>query len=297
MRRLGEEATRHTRRSARPPASTTVVLVQFLVIALAIVAGWRIAPRPILGDRWGIVEWTTAGMAAPLVVAVAACVGVARWKAGCWTHGRGVVTVLLAVLGWFLGACGLMMLAWNLGESVTGPDGRVYRECSQWWTIGLARRTEASWDGVTWEVVAIGGSDHPREYAILFRPRDRIVARLEATPDDVIVEAGGPTCYLAYDVGAQAGLSGDELSALSPFALLREGEDGSEEDVQTLEAALVDLRENDPAYVEVVVPDQRVLLDELDSENPWVREAAARLVITGGPDRYPRAHGLVTKDE
>lgn len=66
------------------------------------------------------------------------------------------------------------------------------------------------------------------------------------------------------------------LEGPSPFAFVGPTDDVRDSDVDDLLALWA-------------LPNERQLLDALDSRNPHVRDAAARIVRVGGPGRYPAA--------
>lgn len=76
------------------------------------------------------------------------------------------------------------------------------------------------------------------------------------------------------------------LRDLSPFVLLRPEDAGSDQDLAMLIAGL---RTGTRWSRALLPPSDATLLEALDSPNPWVRDAARRLVEAGGEALYPEA--------
>lgn len=240
------------------------------------------------GDDSLLIEWTTAASLVPLGIAVALVIGTGIWRRGCWGVGRAIALIVVAGVAWLGGSLGDPFSGWGLGEEFRASDGHVYRPCGGWWSVGAARHERSEWDREVWRPVVIGATDSPRRFALLVRPENRSPEALVETSDGLLVVVGEARCYAAYDLERDVDLTRDELSRLSPFALLRDDETGLETDVADLEVALREAQGQKPDNGTVVRPDEAELLDELDSENAWVRESAARLLVAGGNEAYPR---------
>lgn len=291
MRPLGE-TPRRIEPQTRPPMPRLAGLVELFATGAAVVAGWRVFPRPVMNQESMIVEWNLLGHLTPVALALAAVLLVTRRHPGCWSHGRGVRMVAVAGVAFLSTVMLTQLFAWHAAGPLRRDAGWTMRRFSQWTSDAQAIRTERCWDRDRWLLVPFHDPERPPPSAILVRPRGRAIAEIEATTSYYLDQSDG-RCRSAYHVEAGTWRMWDELGALSPFVLLREGELGSEDDVHRLEAALHRLRERHEYLLQVIAPDEAVLLAELDSENPWIREAAARLVVAGGAQRYPQASWVV----
>jgi hypothetical protein len=108
--------------------------------------------------------------------------------------------------------------------------------------------------------------------------------RVQFSPAGMLLVGSDARCSLAFDRATAAVIPPADVS---PFVLLRSDEQGSEESLSAVETAIRDAR--DDRFNEFLAPADDVLLRDLDSPNPWVRDAALRLIRAGGAALYPEA--------
>ena len=158
-----------------------------------------------------------------------------------------------------------------------------------------ASRIESSWDRELWLYLEPFDPKDDR-YIRLIRPRERNLSSRELTAGYVFDHVDGRSASV-YDLVAGEWVYYDELNSISPFLLLRDGESGSQTDLQRIESEMTARRGKPDFPFGFMLPDEAVLLAELDSKNPWVREAATRLIVAGGERRYPQASWVVRQRE
>jgi hypothetical protein len=180
---------------------------------------------------------------------------------------------------------------WRVTYAVTAPDGARYRLGFAWWSVAILRDTEETWYGTRLRVEAVGRTDSPRREAVVIRPRGTAEPAIWFTADGWLLETNGNRGRLAFDPRTGREITMEDLAEVSPFALLGPNDTGTEEDLVRLEDALRELPppEDIGPPGEIVAPREKLLLDALDSPNPWVRDAARRLVRAGGATLYPAA--------
>jgi hypothetical protein len=249
-------------------------------------------PRMLL--LWREFLWAVPAIAA-VVTGVALFVW-ARWgrKSAPSRRSAGLANKL-ALLLTLVAYCGGRALGswtdWGVTHAVTAPDGARYRLGFAWWSVAILRETEETWYGTRLRVEAVGRTDSPRRQAVVIRPRGAAEPAIWFTADGWLLETNGNRGRLAFDPRTGRELTMEDLAEVSPFALLGPNDTGTEEDLVRLEDALRELpppQDIGPPG-EIVAPREKLLLDALDSPNPWVRDAARRLVRAGGAELYPEA--------
>jgi hypothetical protein len=178
-------------------------------------------------------------------------------------------------------------------DPVVASDGAVYRLVDTWRGFGIAREV----DGLPWHLSAAltGAPDGGSPEARLVRPEPNATPerglRLACAPGGIVLAVSGAGgCPIAYDPAIDALMTQDSLAHLSPFVLLRDTDSGREDDLRAVETMLTDASASErSSFRGYVAPEEWTLLDALDSANPWVRDAARRLVRAGGAELYPEA--------
>jgi len=117
--------------------------------------------------------------------------------------------------------------------------------------------------------------------AWLVRPRgiDANQTWAAVAPDGLVVGLVGNFAYRAAMAGATESVANGEIEKLPPFRLFGASGEGSEDDVVEMAQAARSGQGLNEADV----------LAALDHANPWVRDAAKRIVEAGGAQTNPQA--------
>ena len=248
----------------------------------------------VLGQGW--VTWGAASIA--LVWSIWLLLGREPRREGSPTL-RGVAFLAIGVLT--IGHMGVVLLpAWRIDE---GPPPYVLLSKHMLvvnWTL-LARQQ----DGIvctTLEVLSDAGERS--NYAFVCRPRGGAEYEgVVVAPNGVVVALEAERCIAAYDPGSQQAYDERSVNDLSPFVLLGPADEGREGDLAEILERVQDLRalrvpssgtrssasRRGPRSPFAGIPSEAAVLDGLESENAWVREASRRIAAAGGADAYPLA--------
>jgi hypothetical protein len=187
----------------------------------------------------------------------------------------------LAVLGSCAAAVRDGMLAWHSTDFETvGPDGTTYVLLSHGFMdadLVLTRRTWSVGVGAGYDVLARLYSEPA------LRPRVAWPSGLAR--EGLIVRDG---CVAAYSgCGILVASTAGGAAPSSPFCLIGPDDRPDESDVDSIVDAIGEAVQAHDWRDDL--PTDAGLVEALASQNPHVRDAAARLVRAGGAQRYPQA--------
>jgi hypothetical protein len=205
-----------------------------------------------------------------------------------------------------LGLLGLASLSsWNASSPVVGPDGHEYAALAMWESAAVGRVVGRSLARTEYDVLVCVGTDWPRRYAALVRPAQEANGALHFSPDGLVVLDHGGIAYAAARLDGSRKFDSQNIQSLSPFVLLDATTKGRDADVEGIawdvrNTASDAARKDKAVLADPVtnamwpedrsgVPTEASLLDALDHANPWVRDAARRIVEAGGAEMYPKA--------
>lgn len=208
----------------------------------------------------------------------------------------GSLAATLLVAPW---VCFGSYVPWIVADEIDGPDGRRYalldHSFLQGQTTVLAQRRSASFASRTFEVLVVGHTDSPREFASVVRPEGGPLRNVYVSPDGVVVGLWGTSAYVAAEVHGGSTWAGMTIGELSPFLLLGTDDRGRDADLAAIAADVASgcaFRMEHPDWPmdhAEGVPTEASLLDALGHANPWVRAAARRIIEAGGAEMYPEA--------
>lgn len=272
---------------------TSVLVVALLLPAFLSRAGGTMRARPlrVAAETFQVMVWRPwpwVLLFAVATAALAAAVVVSRRRELAW---RPYTVVAVAAL--VVAPVAYARRTWrqlermSAGPPVALADGTRYR---------VVRTTEDRWiaredDADTFRILLVGvGRSSEDDWGTgLVRPRGRGgVGGLYPGPDgrlyDLSADGRCRGCLDPELAPSQRQLDDPAwtLRGISPFVLLGPFDEGDESDLHALETSL----RRGGAFLP---PDERRLLEALGASNPWVRDAARRLIRAGGPVLYPHA--------